>query len=342
MLSLLDTQNAPGIRRILGTCSTSQDAIDIINEAASRLMRRGDWFETFVPVFLCVFNGCLVLPRYVLQVRRINFCNREIPVHNGWYEFLAYNQHYCGWSKWLTGWLGHETQIRQEATSAVFQDVQGDGRLIRAYPRCQADIGKTMRIFGLDNNGQPLITQDPVTGIITQGQLLTIASPFGSTSTFVRSISYVVRDPTTMIVDVYAYNATTNLLEDIAHYEPTETTPTYSRYKLNVNWPVASANATTFIPNCCGVSRGVVMMVKLRWIPAVNPYDLVMVPCIDALKVMIKAIQEEEKGNRDARMGYEKDAIEILNRELEINVPDDQFAFANNSLGPGVLSNQCF
>ena len=341
MLSLADTQNAPGIRRVLGSCSSSQDAIDIINEAASRLMRRGDWFETYIPIFVCVFNGCLVMPRYVQQVRRINFCNREIPVHNGWYEFLAYNQNYCGWHKWLSGWLGHETQLRQESTSAVFQDVQGDGRLIRAYPRCNADIGKTMRIFGLDNNGQPLITVD-ASGNITQGQLLTIASPFGSTNTFVRSISYIVRDPTTMIVDVYAYNATTNLLEDIGHYEPTETTPTYARYKLNINWPVASANATTFIPNCCGVSRGVVMMVKLRWIAAVNPYDLVLIPCVDALKPMIQAIQLEEKGDDAGSVQKEKRAIEILNRELENNSPDDQFALANNSLGPGVLSNQCF
>jgi hypothetical protein len=304
-------------------------------------MRRGDWFETAVPIFVCVFNGCLVMPRYVQTIRRINFCNREIPVHNGWYEFLAYNQTYCGWHRWLSGWLGSETQLRQEAVSPVFQDVQGDGRLIRAYPRCNADVGKTMRIFGLDNNGQPLITVDGA-GNITQGQLLTIASPFGSTNTFVRSISYVVRDPTTMIVDVYAYNATTNLLEDIAHYEPTETTPTYARFKLNINWPVASANATTFIPNCCGVSRGVVMMVKLRWIPAINPYDLVVVPCTDALKQQIRAIQLEEKGDDAGSIMAEKRAIEILNRELENNVPDAQFALANNSLGPGVLSNQCF
>ncbi len=342
MLSLLDTQNAPGIRRVLGSCPTSQDAIDIINEAASRLMRRGDWFETFVPIFVCVYNGCLVMPRYVQQIRRINVCNREIPVHNGWYEFLAYNQHHCGWHQWLSSWLGHESSMKQESVSPVFQDVQGDGRLIRAYARCNADLGKTMRIFGEDNNGQPLITQDPFTGAITQGALLTIASPFGSTSTFVRSISYVVRDPTTMIVDVYAYNASTNLLEDIAHYEPTETTPTYSRYRLNIRFPVCSANATAFIPNCCGVARGVVMMVKLRWIAAQNPYDLVLVPCTDALKLMIKAIQLEEKGDREGRRAFELDAIEVMNRELENNSPDEQFALANNSLGPGVWSNQMF
>jgi len=340
VITLLDCQNSPGLKRIAGACPTTQDFTDLVNEAARRLMRRGDWFDTAIPIFVCVYNGCLVMPRYVQQIRKINFCNREIQVKNGWFEFLAYNQNHCGWSTWLSSWLGQQSGITQQGSSAVFQDVLGDGRTIRAYARCSQDIGKQMRIFGLDNNGQPLITMDPTSGEITQGALLTIASPFGSTSTFVRRIDYVVREQTTMIVDVYAYNSVTNLLEDIAHYEPSETTPTYSRYKLNIPWP--NCGTGSIQPNCCGTQRGVVMLVKLRFIDAQQPNDLVLVPCVDALKVMVQAVLMEDANNFSAAKEREATAIEILQRETENNSPDEIFSVSLQSLGSGVRSNQVF
>lgn len=340
MLTLADTRNSPGIRRIIAKCKNSQQATDLINEAARRLMRRGDWFDTYVPVFICVYNGCLVMPRYVQQVRKVNLCNREIPVRNGWFEFLSYNQNYCGWGTWLNSWLGATAGMRSTGSSPVFQDIQGDGRYIRAYPRALADVGKTMRFYGQDNNGQPLITKNLVTGEITQGALLTIADPFGSTNQPVRHIDCVVREPTTLIVDVYAFNAATNLLEDIAHYEPTETTPTYSRYNLTTPWQWGSQSGTT--GNCCNARKGIVAMVKLRFIDAQSPNDLVLVPCVDALKVQIMALILEDSYDRAGAREMEKDAIEIMNRELENNSPDDVFSVGVNTLGPGVWSNQAF
>lgn len=339
MLSLLDTRNSPGIKRVLGKCSGGQAAVDLINEATRRLLRRGDWIETVVPVFLCVYNGCLVMPRYVLEVRELNLCNREIPVRNGWWEFLSWNQNYpANWNAWIGSWCGQSGGLNAQGMSPVFQDIQGEGRTVRAYPRCLADIGKTMRIFGMDNNGQPLITKNVTTGEITQGALLTIANPFGSTSTFVRSIDYIVRDQTTCIVDVYAYNATTNLLEELAHYQPTETTPTYSRYKLNVAWPYGASTCSS----PCNGRKGVVAMVKLRFVEAEQDYDLVMVPNVDALKLMIQAINREDANDWQNARELEKQAIEILNREIESQSPDDQFSVGVNTLGPGVFSNQCF
>ena len=340
MLTLSECQNAGSLKRIAGACATSQDFTDLVNEAGRRLMRRGDWFETFVPIFVAVYNGALVMPRYVQSVRRMNFCNREVPVHNGWWEMLAYNQSFHGWRGWYDGWCGQECGLQAQNVSPVFQDVQGDGRLIRAYTRCTADLGKTITLFGLDNNNQPLITVDPVTGDITQGQKLTLGLPYASTNTFVRSISYVTRDPTTCIVDVYAYNATTNLLEDIAHYEPSEVTPTYTRYKLNIAWPYGFVgNVAT---GCSAALRGVLMMVKLRWIDAQDPTDLVLVPCVDALKVMIQAILMEDANKYAEAKEREASAIEILQRELENNSPDETFSVSNESLGSGVRSNMCF
>lgn len=340
MLTLLDCQNDNGLISVAGFAPASADFIDMVNASQRRLLRRGDWFETFLPIFVCVYNGCLVMPRYVKQIRSINYCHRSIPVRNGWWEFLAFNQQYCGWGNFLHAWSGHHTGLSQVGTSSVFQDVMGDGRLIRAYPRNPADVGQTMTIFGLDNNGQPLADTSPQ-GVITPGAAITLAVPFGSTSQMVRQINYVTRTVTQSMVDCYAYNTATNLLEELAHYEPSETTPSYARYKLNIPWPV-SGSSTIVQPGCCGVTRGVLMMVKLAYIPALSAWDLVLISNIDALKKMFLSIKRENAEDISGSKSYEEDAVHEMNREFEDNFPDTQFAAGVNVLGPRVRNNQCF
>ena len=46
MLTLSDTLNTPGIKRVVGSCTNNQNATDLVNEAARRLLRRGDWIDT--------------------------------------------------------------------------------------------------------------------------------------------------------------------------------------------------------------------------------------------------------------------------------------------------------
>lgn len=338
MISLGAVKQSRSIQ-IAAACGNSPEFVSLVNDACRRLLRRGDWFNTFVPMFVCVFQGCLVWPRYVAQVRKVNVCNVALPVHNAWYEFLPSNQRQCGggWGMW-GGFRGPECGVFQQGTSPVLQDVMGDGRLIRAYARCQPDLGKTIKIFGTDNNGQPLMTRDN-NGDWTPGITLVLAAPFASTSTYVRHIDYVIKDQTQCIVDVYGYNAATNLLEDIAHYEGNETEPSYVRQKLNVAWPTFGTGSIQ--PNCCGTKRGVLAMVKLRHVDAQVDSDLLVMDNIDAIKLEIMSIKAEEASNFKEKQQWEASAVEVLNRDLEINSPDEEFSAAPNVLGPRVWSNQC-
>lgn len=343
------------IVQITKVCSTSAEFAQLINDAQERLLRRGDWVDTVVPIFVCVRQGCVVWPRYVGQVRAVNICNRPMPVRNLWYDYLpgakgcgAWNGgQWYGASSWATGWggyVGPQVQLAAKGRSPVFQDIMGDGRLVRVYARCNADYGKTVQIFGTDNNGQPLMTEQS-DGTWTDGVTITLAAPFGTTSVFVRHIDYVIKEVTQCPMNMYAYNATTDLLEDLAQYDAGETVPSYLREQLSgaPAWSTycgSCSGAST--PSSCASLTGVAALVKLEYIPAVADTDLIIVDNPSALKKEIISIIKEEAGELAMSKAYEQDAVHELNRGMENESPDSQFSASNNVLGTAVWRNRSF
>jgi len=336
MITLLQAKQSR-IVQIASACADSVEFISLINDAARRYMRRGDFIGTVEDIFVCVTNGCFVAPRYVGAIRRVNVCNRSVQVENGWWRFMPSNQRECSWHSWM----GQQVSgLEQRGTSSVFQDIQGEGRLIRAYTRCQADLGKTVQIFGTDNNGQALQTENP-DGTWETGVTLTLGTPFASTSTYVRHIDYVVKDPTECPINLYAYNATADVLEDLAQYEPSETNPQYSKYHLSMNWP-NHGTGTVSGPGCCGVKFGVLLRVKLKFIPAQVDTDALPINNVDALKMMIMSVKAEEAGDFQTAKAWELAAVHEGNLEIADEIPEEQFAVNNNVLGPHTWSQQCF
>lgn len=334
MLTLSDAQDDKGLKRISTYCPTSDDFIDLVNTACRRLLRRGDWAGTLQPIYLCVRGGCVVWPRYALTVRALGWCGHQVTPENVWGSFLPRGAN----EVWRQGMQWHNCENRnsiiQQGRTSVFQDIQGDGRLVRAYVRCNSDVGRTVSIYGTDNNGQPLQTQNPDKSWV-MGQTLTLAKPWVSTNNFVRHIDYVLKDATDCPINLFAYNANTNLLEDIAQYEPDETRPSYERTRINIPCGLIGS---------CGNngSRGVAALVKLKFIAAKNPNDLLIPDNIDAIKLEIQSIKAGEAGNRNEAKAFELDAIEILQRQLEDESPDDQFVADNQVLGGATFSNHAF
>lgn len=353
MTSLGDLQNSKGIQAVARFCPTSAEFLELVNSADKRLGRRGDWSQTVIPIYVCVFQGCVVWPRYVGQVRKMNICNRVVPMQNLWYSFMTgvngvsmgglggpFGYGARGWDSYASWRGGHCRGLKQLGTSPVLQDAMGDGRTVRAYARCPQDYGKTMTIFGTDNNGQPLQTNNG-DGTYSMGVQIVLQSPFGSTNTFVRHIDYVIRDATQQIVDCYYYNATTNLLEDMAHYEPSETEPSYAKTQLT-DWPYTSFNSGVATPSCCSGLRGVLALVKLKHIDASAPTDLMLIDNIDAFQKEIQAIVAERAGDLVKAEAFQAAAVRELNRQLEDDSPDDNFSVENNVFGGSIFQNKCF
>lgn len=165
-------------------------------------------------------------------------------------------------------------------------------------------------------------------GTYSEGVTITLSSPYGSTNVFVRHIDRILKEATQGPIDVYAYNSESGLLEDLAHYQPTETNPAYAKYSIDVG--------------CGGTSsaKSVMALVKLQFIPAEVDTDLVLIENLDALKDYMMALKFREDGDARRADEYERSAIRELNLELKDTFPDEQMAIDLGVVGGTCIGRQ--
>lgn len=324
------------LKDVASACADSDEFKSLVNEATERLMTRGDWSGTVVPIHLCSFGGCVVFPRYVGQVRELRVCNRPVPIRNMWWDFFE-NRDRPQWRQWC----GEQAVTVATGKSPVFQDIMGDGRAVRFYPQYLADVGKTITVFGLDNNGQVLRTFNSTANTYSDGVTVTLASPFGSTSIFVRSISrLLVQDGMQGDVFGFAYDATNDVLEQLVTISPGDINPEFVRYTVHTGTGCGVNQVQT---GSCGCSKPLVALVKLRFVPVRVDNDLVLIESIPALKLMIQSIKKEEAGDEDAARRKEVAAIRELNLQLRDDFPEDQTPVDfGETGGTWVGTQQCF
>jgi hypothetical protein len=321
-LSTLAAVKASSVKTAAGCCPSSQQFIDLINDATERLMDAGDWSGLLVPIRTCAKNGCVVLPSWVGEVRAVNICNSSLPVHGIFWSFIPENMYpaCCG------GLAG----LNAYGTSPVYWDIFGDDRTVRAYHQASADAGKIVTVFGLDNDNQVLRHKDSA-GDWVEGVEITLGSPFGSTSTFVRKIErLLLPDDLQKPINLYAYNAVTALLEPIGEYQPGEVNPQFQRYKLSM--PPSCGTACT---DCD--TTPLVLLVKLAYRPVSRDTDLVLVPKLSALKDAVSAVRYREAGDIANAERFEASAIRQLNLQLwnktGDQIPVNNATFSNVPVG---------
>lgn len=328
---------------IASSCASSQQFADYCNEATERLMTRGNWWGTIQKIRVCVYSGCITWPRYVGTVLANNFCGVNKPVMGNWYEFSSLSGGeirsrggfgilgVTGFGWWPDGGIGAGAVVTQNSGfSPVFNPINCTQNYIRAYPRCQRDLGKTIKFFGTDGNGQTLMERD-ANDNWTDGITLTLVAPFASSSTTVRNIDRVVKDVTQCPVDCYQYDATNDVLLDLSHYDPQETSPSYA-YSIIQNFNRGLVNNTSSAPQ----ARQITALVKLAFQKVVNDTDLVLIDNIAALKLMIMAIKKEDAGDAEGANAYEVKAIHELNLQLRDKIPLDQVPVTVESFGTAI------
>lgn len=294
----------------------------MVNEASEILLNRGDWAGTVVPMRFIVRRGEVTWPRYVNRVRRINHCNIPLNVGTIWYDFVDRNN-YLGWAgERFYDWGGNEFgnygnrhglgqgSLVSQGRVCTYNDVPcGNPQTIRAVPACPQDVGKKLRLFGLDGNSQPLQERLP-NGQIVNGITITLALPFGASAVPVSRIDAVQRDKTMMNTAVYAYDTVTGIQLDLAMYEPTETNPSYARDRLF---------AAGHRYSCCDLT--VVALIKLAHVDVMADSDYVLIPSTTALKKAIQSIKFGESGDLSNQEGYLQSAVNELNMNLNNELP---------------------
>jgi hypothetical protein len=300
MFTTLAEAKASSLAEIAGSCNNSPAFLLHLNEAIERLLYRGDWEGTVVPLSVSIRGGWVVWPRFVAEVRKIKWgCGGCGPMktRSMWYRFMEKSATEC------RGWC--QSSLTHYSRTCTYNEISGEGRYLRAYVNVDADVGKTMTIFGFDNGGQPLRTLN-TDGTVTEGITITFAIPYAGPATYVRGPIRVIKDVTEGNVFLYEYDPVNNLLVDLAIYEPSETNPDYSR---------------TYITGCPTTLKVVDALVKLKHIPVVGNNDLVLVNK-HAVKQMMMAIQYENKGDTDNANKFEARAIRELNVEARNATPE--------------------
>lgn len=312
-LQLADIKAGP-IKNIAASCPNSQMFIELINQAQRRLMKRGNFFDTEVLIQLCI-QGCIVTwPNYVGTVMGVRFCDSEpANLTNHWYAFIGGHRHHRGRFSEMT--------IMDIDMAPCFSEVSGTtGKLIRYHVVHNKDIGKKITIFGTQYGGQPLQEKD-ANGNWINGLTITAAAPFATTTTLVTRIDAVSREATQGMAYVYEYDANTNVLRNLATYEPNETHPRYRRSQLSRNPCHGKSCAND--PNGLHYHR-LEALVKLAFVPLINDRDFLILDDEDALKLAVQAVKAEEANDdQTAEIKWAK-AIRELNMRERDKSPDDQ------------------
>jgi hypothetical protein len=301
------------------------------------LMNRGDWWGTVERIKICTYNSCLVWPRYVGTVKAVNIGGSAQKVMNHWYEFMPLSAgDFCnGGFSWSNGGCYGNTTVINDGNSPVFNPIAcGKSVYIRAFASTQEDVGKTTRIFGIDENGQVVRTQNSDL-TWSEGVELTLALPAGqgfvSTAIKFREIFRIIKEETEGVVRYYQYDADEDVMLDLVWLEPGELSPSYRRSRLPKNCCTGTCDGLTSVE----------ALVKLEFIPVKFDTDLVLISNEDALSDMMLAVKYSNAGDKDMAKDFEAKAIRELNLELNNKFPNDQTPVEINPFGSATPDRHC-
>lgn len=309
--SLLNAKGSLSLKSASNVCSSSNEFVELINEAQRRVMRRGNWFDLEQVVSFCV-SGCIIAwPRWVGTVNGVRFgkcCVQTPSIFNNNFSFLGPHR---------GGRFTCETILQDANLGPCANEVSGTtGKLIRYYVVHNDDIGKTITLFGNRYGNQPLQEKD-VNSNWQNGITIAAASPFGTNANLVTRLESITRQPTTGMAYLFEYDPATGLMRDLAVFEPNETNPRLRRSRI-MNAPHGTADAN----GICWTT--VEALIKLEFIPVVNDRDFLMIDNFDALKFMIQAIKcEEANDDQGAEVKIAK-AIREMNFDLDDKLPKKQ------------------
>lgn len=332
-----DARQSLELRQVAAVCADSNEFLSVLNQVQRRLLRRGDWENTEWLVRLCVHSGCITWPRWIAGLRAVRMQGGlSADIKNKWFEVLGPQVGMGGYpfgpgmNPW--GWQASAPVFGQQNSAPCYNDITAPlGRLVRYYVAKRNDIGKKIQIFGKAYGGEPLQEKD-ADGHWVNGITLTAAAPFVSTSVSVTQITSIVREATEGPARLYSYDPDTDLLEDLALYEPNETNPRYQRSRIN---------GAGCLPGCVdadGIKQtSLEVLAKISFQTLASENDFLVLDNFDALKLGFQALRAEEANDEVlAEVKWQK-AIKELNFDIRNTTPDRQTTVRVNSmLGCGI------
>lgn len=295
--TLQDAQNSR-ISNELGVCATAPIFIQWLNNAQERLLIKGHWWGTTVRVAMCATDGCITLPPQVATLEKAAICGRPIPVHDMFFEFLDggmgvrhSNNSGCGNSNSTSTNCGGDgvcgiPEANYRGRFPTYSDIIPTGKQLNLVCDLAADVGNKALCLGYDDNGNWIRTLQ--NSVWSDGEVIAFAQSAGTNSVNNFSMISDIQLPSNMNGQswLYEYNIAAATRRLLAHYQYFETRPSYSRYFF------PSIRANTSGSGCTTVL--VEAIVKLAFIPVVNPTDYLIIENLPALQEMMVGIKNAE------------------------------------------------
>jgi hypothetical protein len=312
MLTVSEAEDSR-INRISGVCPGSPDWYQLLNDGTRMLMRRGNWWGTLKVMRGCIYNGCVTWPRPVGTVLAFDRCGAA-PPKNQWYDFNAVLPEHVRQFNRNEGVFGcaRDIALVDHGTSPVFNQIPcGQNRYIRFMPVQPTDVGKSITLFGIDGNGVEIISTRS-DGTIQPGLVLTLAIPFVQTPILIRRVDRVIKDETDG--PIYGYQVSIDgTMDNLATYAPSETLPDYRTSRL----------VRSTCRDCGCWPSQIAAFVKLAFVPAKRPDDLILIDNLDALALAMQSIKMSDSFDSQGAEGMMARACHELNLDLRDRLPID-------------------
>lgn len=320
MKLILSQIKTPCARMLPGMTTTDSRLVDYINEACERLLVKGKWPNCYGKFTIAVTDGLITWPRQIETIERFAHCNTPGAVQNDWYEWIE------------TGWGLRDSEsgydgltLMDKGTDCVFSNVSiVPGAFLKVKSSLATDVTPDkILIQGFDYLGNWVRTLSG--GVYIDGEYVTLTGvTYASTVNQFSRITGIQKTATDGFVSLYEADPATGFYNRLGYYEPTETVPCY-RQSL-----VPGINEDT---DAAYIS----VMAKLRFIKASVDTDYVLPPNLGAIKLMIAAIYKEENNLLQEAMGYEANALRVLNEQLDSYLGDGaKIVVQNENLGTPV------
>ena len=295
--------------------------VDRINEACGRAMAKGDWPHTTVVVRARVDRATFPLPEELETIRAVAIDNEASAVNSPYFRFMSAGpgeeRSWFGTGAKSVDEMGmfptmyDVPSIETPGTgSEASRTFSSDGLKIAAFSSAEADAGKIVQVSGFGKYDAELSSSAtehrPLEPIAinqwdgSEGAILGGLAGKVATSNLYRQVSEWSKPETAGYVSLYAVDQATSRMWFLAKAHPFTTHPSWRRFRFRGQ-------------NCSG--SNVLIYGKLASRTLRSDDDILPIQNIPALKMLVQAIEFENRQQLQQAVEYEAQAIRLLSEQ---------------------------
>lgn len=331
------SQAREALKRYVDQGSCNNTIIDArINEALERLTDNADFECMKATMRIATCNKSFTLPFNVEKLMYVDVNGTPSKIFGLPYQFLSSGPGDLDYRNASSGFRDvmdqGESPVQFDIPysyvdgSGVTVDTSTTGMRILAFSTAAEDTGKTVKIRGFAGSGNG----DEVNAGRDSGEDVVINrweygveghisgfwnSGFAPSTAYFREITEIIKPETKGYVSLFAVDGSNSVplstyFSYLAKLHPLQTIPQFRRYAVT-----NTGNGT--------VPSSLLALVRLRHVPLVDASDILPIDSMQALKLMVMALREENAGNLQGAVNLEERAVKVMqNREKARTVSD--------------------